>query len=241
MQYGISFDFWNTLYANGDEDRRRQLRVAYFHRILSKYGNFSLDIIQEAFHESTHMFMDHWINDQRTPRPSERIHFMCDLIGVKIDQKGIDNSANYFGQVIDTIPPITIPALYDTITSLAKIYSLAIISDTGYISGNHIRRFLEKEKMLSLFKSQFFSDEHDHCKPHPSVFKLTCEKLNIECKRLIHIGDLEHTDVKGIKNVGGISIKFTGSNSSTTADSKADFVIDNYQDLPAIISKITHA
>ena len=109
MQYGISFDFWNTLYGNGAEDQRHALRVQFFHNILSEYGNFSLGEIQDAFQASTRMFMDHWISQQRTPRPIERIDFMCKVIGVKIGHANIYKSANYFGQIIETIPPIKIP------------------------------------------------------------------------------------------------------------------------------------
>jgi len=241
MQYGISFDFWNTLYGNGEEERRYQLRFQYFQDFLSGYGNIDREMIRNAFQESTRMFMDHWIRKQRTPRPTERVRFMCDLIGVKIDHSSIKKIAEYFGHIIDIVPPLKIPAIHDVIVRLANEYSLAIISDTGYISGNHIRTFLEKEKLLPCFQSHFFSDEHDHCKPHPSVFKLTCHNLHVDCEGLIHIGDLEHTDVRGIKDIGGISIKFTGCNDSATNDSLADYVIDTYTDLIPVIEKITGA
>lgn len=239
MPYGISFDFWNTLYANGAEDQRQNLRIQYFHKILSGYGDISLDKIRDAFKASTRMFYDQWINKQRTPGAPERIQFMCDEIGVKLDDDHVNKSAEYFGKIIDLVPPQKIPHINNLILELTKDYPLAIISDTGYINGYYIRTFLKKEKLLSCFQSQFFSDEHDHCKPHPSVFRMTCDNLSVDCARLIHIGDLEHTDVRGIKDIGGISIKFVGSNDSTGTESQADFVIDDYKELYTVIHKIT--
>jgi hypothetical protein len=49
---------------------------------------------------------------------------------------------------------------------------------------------------------------------------------------------LEHTDVKGIKDAGGISIKFTGNNINISGNSQADYTIDSYDALPHLIDKI---
>jgi len=241
MQHGISFDFWNTLYANGAEDQRHKLRTRYFHKILSAYGMISEEVVQNAFESSTRMFIENWRNKHRTPTTGERIRYMSEEIGIKIDNDCIEKTAAYFGEIIDIIPPQKIPAIKATISQLATDYPLAIISDTGYISGQYIRTFLENEKMLSYFQSLFFSDEHDHCKPHASVFHMTCQNLNIDCTNLVHIGDLEHTDVRGIKDIGGISIKYIGSNETARPESQADYVIDNYDELLPLINNITRS
>ena len=239
MQYGISFDFWNTLYANGDEEKRHRLRIQYFHTLLSEYRQISNELVQKAFQASTHMFMDEWINKQRTPRPGERILYMCEVIGISLPDDIIKKFADYFGRIIDTVPPLRIPYIDAIVPQLADNFPLAIISDTGYIDGKYIRSFLEKEKILSYFQSNIFSDEQEHCKPHASVFQMTCQNLKVNCNRLIHIGDLEHTDVRGIKDIGGISIKFTGCNDTSITDTQADYVVNNYTELLPLINKIT--
>ena len=55
---------------------------------------------------------------------------------------------------------------------------------------------------------------------------------------MIHIGDLEHTDIAGIDNFGGISIKFTGAGDIPGSPSHADFQIDSYSLLPSLIEEI---
>ncbi len=239
MQYGISFDFWNTLYANGAEDQRHQLRILYFHKILSDYGMISEEVVQNAFKSSTRMFFEDWRNKHRTPTAIERIRYMAREIGIKIDDDCVKKTAAYFGKLIYIVPPQKIPSIKTIVSLLAADYPLAIISDTGYISGQYIRAFLKNENILSYFQSLFFSDEYDHCKPHTSVFQMTCQNLNVDCTKLVHIGDLEQTDVRGIKDIGGISIKYIGSNESAGADSEADYVIDNYDDLLSLINNIT--
>jgi len=165
---------------------------------------------------------------------------MSEEIGIKIDNDCVEKTAAYFGKIIDIIPPQKIPAIREAISQLVPDFPLAIISDTGYISGQYIRAFLKNEKMLPYFQSLIFSDEHDHCKPHASVFHLTCQNLNVDCTRLVHIGYLDHTDVKGIKEIGGISIKYIGSNDSAGPESQADYVIESYDELLPLIKNITH-
>lgn len=239
MTYGISFDFWNTLYGNGDETQRQNLRCKYFHKILSTYADISKDAVENLLISSSKMFINEWTNNYRTPNVPERILYMCKQAGVELSTKDLTRAADYFGSVINLVPPLRIPFINRLIPVLAGRFPLAIISDTGYIRGNRIREFLKNELLLSFFKSHVFSDEHAYCKPHPFVFDLTCQQLNIPRNQLIHIGDLEHTDVQGIKNIGGISIKFTGLNRTAAIDSQADYVIHDYKELPGILHDIT--
>ncbi len=85
-----------------------------------------------------------------------------------------------------------------------------------------------------------FSDEHPHCKPHSSLFKLTCDRFKIDCSRLIHIGDLEKTDVKGANDSRGISIKYTGWHNNPVEKSLAKYIINDYQTLSQTITDIVN-
>ncbi len=214
MNYGISFDFWNTLYGNGPESKRQKLRAGYFRKTIAKYKKYKLKTVKTAFSASTDLFIQNWRYKQRTPTPPERIQYMA------------------------KIPPQNIRSVNTIIAQLAAKYPLGIISDTGYITGEYIRDFLEKEQLLPHFHSLVFSDEQKYCKPHASVFRLTCNSLKVDCSRLIHIGDLEHTDVKGVNDAGGISIKYIGNHINTSGDSRADYTIDSYEALPHLIDKI---
>lgn len=240
MAYGISFDFWNTLYGNGDEPERYARRVEYFHNIISSYIKIDIHAIEKAFRASTKFFIHEWQNNYRTPTAAERIQYMSEQLSVKINKEDIKRTAAFFGKLIYEIPPAAHQENLDIVRSLAENYPLGLISDTGYIAGNYIRQFLKKQNMISYFTSLIFSDEQEHCKPHSSVFNITCTNLRISCSNLIHIGDLEKTDIKGILGSGGIGIKYTGWGDGTSEDSQAHYVVDDYENLSETIRHIVN-
>jgi HAD superfamily hydrolase (TIGR01549 family) len=238
--FGLSFDFWNTLYGNGDEPERHRLRVEYFHRIISNYIDVNNDTIEKVFRASTEFFIFEWQHNYRTPSAQERIQYMADLLSLTLRMEDIEKISRFFGEVIFDIPPQNNSENLTIIQQLADVYPMGIISDTGYISGKYIREFLKKEGIISCFQSLIFSDEREYGKPHISVFLQTCKNLNIPCSQLIHIGDLEQTDIQGAKNSGCIGIKYTGWNNNPTVNSQADQIVDNYKDLAQTIGEIVN-
>ena len=238
--FGVSIDFWNTLYGNGDEPERHKRRVEYFHSVISEFIDVDINTIENVFKKSMEFFIYEWQHHYRTPSTQERIQYMLNLLSVKLETNVIEHICRFFGELIFDVPPQNSPENLTIIKQLAEIYPLGIISDTGYISGKYIKEFLKNEGLISCFKSLIFSDEQEFGKPHSSVFIKTCENLNISCSHLIHIGDLEQTDVKGAKDSGCISIKYTGWNNVSTLNSRADKVINNYEDLARSIREIVH-
>jgi HAD superfamily hydrolase (TIGR01549 family) len=236
MLEALSFDFWNTLYADGAEDQRRNLRKEYFAALINLYGNFGPADIEQAFTAGSNLFLENWIHHYRTPTAAERLRFMAQSLGISLKESHVQEATDYFGQMIFEIQPREIEHVKELLPQLAKKYPLGIISDTGYITGEYIRKFLNKENLLKHFSSLVFSDENEHSKPHESVFQKTAEKLGVETKKLMHIGDLERTDVAGAENSGCISVKFTGVHNDTSQNGRAQFVISSYRELPDIIS-----
>ncbi len=82
-----------------------------------------------------------------------------------------------------------------------------------------------------------FSDEIGRSKPHQSLFLATAMALGVVVKEMLHIGDLEMTDIRGAKNVGATAVLFAADNdeSATTA---ADFVIKTHQELPKLLALV---
>lgn len=238
MTYGISFDFWNTLYGNGNENKRAKLRINFFRKTISSHHKFKKNSIEVAFKASREFFFYEWQNNYRTPTPKERILYMAKLLSLDLTRQEIDTISDYFGGLIFTIPPRTLPSVKFIIRELSERYPLGIISDTGYISGEFIRKFLDKEGLLSCFKSMVFSDEQTYCKPHSSVFELTMKNLQVDSTGMIHIGDLEKTDIIGANKSGWTSVKFIGASRESDTTSEADYTIDHFNLFPRLLDSI---
>jgi HAD superfamily hydrolase (TIGR01549 family) len=238
MSFSVSFDFWNTLFANGAEEKRQELRIKFFRTFIPAGNDPGSDAVKAAFVAATEYFLHHWRTNLRTPTASERIIFIAKQLSINLNKQNVREIADYFGSLIFEIPPHPIADVHSTIAHLASKYSLGIISDTGYISGKYIRQFLKNEGMFAYFQSFVFSDEQMHSKPHPAVFQITCNNLGNRCSKLIHIGDLEETDIQGAKNAGCISIKYTGTYPNIAGETRADYQIRNYDGLPQLIDSI---
>lgn len=164
---------------------------------------------------------------------------MGEYLNVPIRDEHVHQIADYFCSLIFREPPEEITEIKQRIPDLAKKFPLGLISDTGYITGNYIRRFLQQEDLLKYFTSFMFSDEQPYSKPHRSVFEKTAANLEVTLNRLIHIGDLERTDIAGARNCRCIAIKYTGGYYQADHNqSRAHFVINDFRDLPGILEKI---
>jgi len=241
LNFGISFDFWNTLFGNGDEPERYQRRLDYFYDVISSYRNTDQASIEKAFRASTKFFIHEWQNNYRTPSAPERIQYMADFLSVDIKKSDIEKTADFFGRLIFSIPPEVNSDDLNIVRQLSEQYPLGLISDTGYISGNFIRKFLTEHNLISHFTSLVFSDEQQHSKPHHSLFERTCQNLEISCSKLIHIGDLEKTDIKGARKAGSFAIKYTGWSDNTSDHSMADYILRDYQSIKKTIDHIVNS
>jgi putative hydrolase of the HAD superfamily len=90
-----------------------------------------------------------------------------------------------------------------------------------------------------MFDSLIFSDEAGCSKPHREVFRRTAACLGADPHEIVHIGDLEFTDIIGAKQAGCRAIRFTkvtpmGEGETTIADC----VADDWSDVPRLIESL---
>jgi putative hydrolase of the HAD superfamily len=136
-------------------------------------------------------------------------------------------------------PPVLVARARETIERLACSYRLGIISDVGFSPGRVLKNVLKQNHMLDLFDSMIFSDEAGRSKPHREVFERTAQSLQADPRDIIHIGDLEHTDIIGAKRAGFRAIRFTGvTRMSEDETTIADFVMEDYAELARILESI---
>ena len=235
MPLGLSFDFWNTLFADGREPLRHTRRMERLHAESQKYRPVEMSEVEQVMRASSEYFHREWQEHQRTPTAKERLDLMTGLLSIRFTTDQTAETVEYFGNLIFEVPPEPLPYAGKLIRNLSRSHPLGIISDTGYISGRHIRLFLAQQDLLHCFTSLIFSDEHENSKPHVSVFQKTAANLGVETGQLIHTGDLERTDINGARNAGCGSIRFTGAVASAAHNSEADQIIGSYQQyMPAV-------
>ncbi|HXG91915.1 MAG TPA: HAD family hydrolase [Blastocatellia bacterium] len=238
MIRAISFDFWNTLFTEQpggfrfyQENRRRLLREA-----LRTIGEFTDERINEACHleaEAHHLI---WIEEHRTLTATERIARVLAHLEACLPDGTMAEIVRACEENIFEFPPVLVDGVRETIEKLAGNYRLAIISDVGFSPGRVLKQLLRQNGLLQYFDSMVFSDEAGRSKPHREVFERTADTLRAVPREIVHIGDLEHTDIIGAKRAGFRAIRFVGvtpmSEDETTI---ADFVIEKFSELPRLV------
>lgn len=83
--------------------------------------------------------------------------------------------------------------------------TINILSNTGFIKGTTMRKFLVGENLDQYIDFHIYSDEINCSKPNPLVFqevKNNLKNQNLQLNEILHIGDNPIADYKGAKDFG---------------------------------------
>jgi len=92
---------------------------------------------------------------------------------------------------------------FDEIKNQGK--TISILSNTGFIKGKTMRKFLIEENLDPYIDFHIYSDELKISKPNPLVFqevKNLIKNQNLELSQILHIGDNPVADYQGAKDFG---------------------------------------
>ena len=115
---------------------------------------------------------------------------------------------------------------------------LGIVCDAGFTGGAILRDFLDGKGLLEHFSGWGFSDEVGAYKPAPEIFETALAMLDAAPAEAVHIGDLRRTDIAGARAIGMGSIRYRGLADDPSPGPEADFVLDDHQELPALVASI---
>jgi len=136
-------------------------------------------------------------------------------------------------------PPTLVPGARDAVERLSTRYRLGIISDVGFAPGRVLKQVLAATGLIEAFDSLVFSDEAGFSKPHIEVFRRSAWNLDCEMGEMVHIGDLEHTDIVGAKRAGCRAIRFTGITPMAEQEkTMADGATASMNALPALVETL---
>ncbi|MCP4644328.1 MAG: HAD-IA family hydrolase, partial [bacterium] len=79
------------------------------------------------------------------------------------------------------------------------------------------------------FGALAFSDEVGVAKPQAKMFETAARGLGVRMDELLHIGDLEITDIVGAQAVGAKAALFTGENDRHLNATKAEYTFETWQ------------
>lgn len=234
----ISFDFWYTLFTEQRDGferyshRRRNLlaEAVMTQRIVQ---HTELDRACKIESECHHRI---WQEQHRTLPAAERVSVILNELDVALAAEVIAGLARSFEEGILEHPPVLIDGARESLTELSRHYRLGIISDVGFSPGRVLKQVLRDNGIAHLFDSLVFSDEAGRAKPHIEVFEATARSLAVDPHEIVHVGDLERTDIAGAKRAGFHAIRFTGITPMEEGEATiADFVTADLIEIPRLV------
>ncbi len=241
MLKAITFDFWQTLYADSHENwhKRQAIRIEQCHTYLTHRGyDCLLTEVENGLEEAYQLTVSHWY-EHKGISVETCMRGLAKTLGLPLQDTDIDALVVCLGNAFLASPPVLIPHIKPVLARLSENYPLGIISDSALTPGTFVRKLMARDGILQFFTTFTFSDETQHTKPEVVQFHSTLKELNVEPTEALHIGDIYRTDIVGAKNARMKAIRFTGFNNAEVDDTLSDAVIDDYRHLEAAIAELS--
>ena len=231
----ITFDFWRTLfYADSRLQERRQARVDAVVRLTG----LPHEAVKETMKSIAAEFLRIHITEQRTLHPLDAIPMLERQLNITLVDDQAAALSEEWADALLLYPPEPIEGALEAVRAAANYVPVGLISDTGISPGPQIRTLLDRCAFLDHFASLSFSDEVGAAKPQAAIFDHAVAGLEVAAAELLHIGDLEPTDVSGAHNFGAKAALFCGDNARYAEGSQADFIFRNWDEFVERLSRI---
>lgn len=232
MLRAVTFDYWDTLYLGAAMPERMSLRRAALRRMLE---GFDCAVPEEEFIALYQASGDEaerwWRDEQRGYTASDRIRWLLEQIGIHrpADCEHIARAIEAVDDALLLLPAPLLPGVAEGLARLARHYTLAVVSDTGFASGRAQDRLLEKDGLRALFAATVYSVDVGHAKPRQEPFQTALEAIGVPAAQVLHVGDNERTDVRGALSAGLRAIRIDGPGSG--GPSAAEYVARSFDDV----------
>jgi len=168
--------------------------------------------------------------EQRTLGPEDALRLTADCLGVTVGAAQARYLEGVFAEAVLEYSPVPIEGALEAVQAAARRCPLGIVSDTGVSPGRTLRRLLARHGFTPHFSAMVFSDEVQVSKPQRLMFERAGAALGVRPCDLLHIGDLDSTDICGAKAVGARTALFAGDNTEHVADTTAEHVFHAWRD-----------
>lgn len=231
----ITFDFWFTLFRDAQSAERSQIRVDAF----ANMTGTPKDAVAEALNDAAQAFLRHHVEKQRTLGPLDAVRMAANAAGVSLSEGQEAELTDIFANAILEYPAVPIEGALEAVRAAAALLPIGVVSDSGMSPGSSLAKLLDQHDFTRHFGALTFSDEVGVSKPQAPMFETTARALGVRADELLHIGDIEITDVQGAHAVGAKAVLFAGVNDRYLKATEAEYTFTTWRDfidaLPSLL------
>lgn len=205
----VTFDFWNTLVAEGAAGPHRAARWKV---ALERVGHPTTDEeLERAMTDLWSWFVGRWEGNELVG-PAQAVRQAVDLLGAPPDAELLADMEAALHEGTDPSTLRLADGLGEVLESLQSHgVRIGIICDVGLSPSSTLRGYLDHHGVLGHFDAWSFSDEVGCYKPDRRIFDHAAESLGRpDPRRTAHVGDLRRTDIAGARGAGWRSVRFAG-------------------------------
>ncbi|QBJ88006.1 HAD family hydrolase [Chryseobacterium gleum] len=202
----FSFDLWLTLIKSHPEFKSKRVEL------FSSFFNVDKPIEEVAKTVKYYDDLCNTINEVTGGNIDTFEIYLMILGALNVDIKSLDReklnefynkSEELFLEYRPVVIFENIHDFFENIKNQGK--TINILSNTGFIKGTTMRKFLIHENLDQYIDFHIYSDEMNCSKPNPLIFqevKKNIKDQNLPMNRILHIGDNPVADYQGAKNFG---------------------------------------
>ena len=205
----ISFDLWGTLFYDSDYIRElEEKRIKACIEISKKYNLLQTDNWREIILNERRDFQK---IERKGKCQDHKVRIKSILLKVNrnVNEDVVEELSSLFEEISLMYMPIVNQQLVTYIKELRKkLLPCIILSNTGLISAEVIRKLLKRTNLYNLFDRIYLSEEIGICKPSIDIFKIPIIEYSIFPHQMLHIGDSDFFDIEAAQKVGCRTIKW---------------------------------
>ena len=238
----VTFDLWLTLIRDHDSASVWLRRVEALDAVLGVGPARARALLRVAY--SAHR--DAWDDGHALPLPA--------VADVLLRAAGRSPHPGLRAAVLDAFDAPTSAAGVEILPGAAAALAaltaaevpVGLVCDTGFTSGESLRRLLAELGLLDAFTVLVFSDETRVPKPGLRPFRTALAAMGVPPEAAVHVGDLRRKDVAGARAAGMRTARYRGAADDLDVEHPdADVVLADHRELlpllglPAAPGRIT--
>ena len=202
----FSFDLWLTLIKSHPEFKAKRVEL------FSSFFNVDKPVEEVAKTVKYYDDLCNSINEVIGGNIDTFEIYLMILSALGVDVKELDKeSLNEFYNKSEELfleykPVVIFENIHDFFEDIKNQgKTINILSNTGFIKGKTMRKFLIHENLDQYIDFHIYSDEINYSKPNPLIFqevKKNIKDQDLPMNRILHIGDNPVADYQGAKDFG---------------------------------------